>query len=158
MLGNIEGRRRRGWQRMRWLDGITDSRGMILSKLQEMVKDREAWYAEVHGVTKSGAFLLRSGIWQKCPLLQLLLNSIRNLSHIREEKERKRNKTIPSTVASKLMKYLGTNLTKLLLDLHMENYKTVMKKLKITQTIKKYHTHRLKELILLKWPNSPRQI
>ena len=82
--------------------------------------------------------------------MQLLLNSIRNLSHIREEKERKRNKTIPSTVASKLMKYLGTNLTKMLLDLHMENYKTVMKKLKITQTIKKYHTHRLKELILLK--------
>ena len=47
---------------MRWLDDITDSRGMILSKLQEMVKDREAWCAEVHGVTKSGTFLLRSGV------------------------------------------------------------------------------------------------
>ena len=53
MLGKIEGKRRRGRERMRWLDGITDSVGMNLGKLQEIVKDREAWRAVVHGVSKS---------------------------------------------------------------------------------------------------------
>ena len=75
MLGKIEGRKRRGRQRMRLLDGITDSLGMSLCKLQEIVKDRVAWYAVVHGVAKSWR-VLKTGEQQKHRIsLNALLNS-----------------------------------------------------------------------------------
>ena len=71
MLGKIEGKRKRGRQRLRWLDGITDSMGRSLSKLQQTVNDREAWRATVHGVAKNRTWLSNWTTTRSCPLIGL---------------------------------------------------------------------------------------
>ena len=100
MLGKIEGRRRRGWQRMRWLDGITDSTDMSLSKLWELVMDREAWHAAVHGVSESDTtewlnWTERNSDWVGTSHLPLGRKAMTNLDGILRSKD----VTLPTKVS-----------------------------------------------------------
>ena len=103
MLGGIGGRRRRGWQRMRWLDGITDMMDMSLGKLWELVMDREAWSAAIHGVAKSWARLSDWTDDQKSHNLYILILFQLSLPHILLKKNSKWRQKV-SWIISRIQK------------------------------------------------------
>ena len=111
MMGKIEGKRRRGQQRMRWLDSLTDSMHMNLSKLQEMVKDREAWHAAVHGVTKGQIWLSNWTITNVAPGHSFLLTTVFPVLIIRPDSCIRLYPTLPWLIDSLIFYFLPQALT-----------------------------------------------
>ena len=145
MLGGIGGRRKRGQQRMRWLDDITDSKEVSLSELWELVMDREAWRAAIHGVAKC---------WTQLSDWTELNNELSDkdlFSFLFVFQKKKVKKASSFKITWKRIKYLGMNLNKEVKELYSENYK----KLKMIQRNEKISCALGLEELILKWTDHP---